>query len=285
MMSIIPVPGKQDTLVSIMGLFPPFIGKEAGLYSHTKTSREWKTNKVLDLPFAHRCEFLPAGDRTILVAATVSQHKEDPQDWSRPGEVHIIHLDEIRDEHWESMVVNSIITRNHGMCKTCIDGVEQLCVSGREGIFSVSRSQEGSFTLVPVFTKEVSEMAFMDLDGDGRSELVTIEPFHGHTLNIYKHIEDEWKLKFSDSISFGHGLSSGLFNGIPIVVAGNRRDSLALEIFTINDLNKSAVNRMLIEEDAGPTQTQVFSFGNRDYILSANQRKNEVALYSGKLTD
>ena len=33
------------------------------------------------------------------------------------------------------------------------------------------------------------------------------------------------------------------------------------------------------EEDAGPTQTQVFSANGTDYILSANQKKNEVALY------
>jgi hypothetical protein len=36
----------------------------------------------------------------------------------------------------------------------------------------------------------------------------------------------------------------------------------------------------VIEEDAGPTQTQVFTANNTDYILSANQKKNEVAVYS-----
>ena len=38
-----------------------------------------------------------------------------------------------------------------------------------------------------------------------------------------------------------------------------------------------------IEKEAGPTQTQVFTYNSRDYILSVNQRKNEVALYYGSL--
>jgi hypothetical protein len=53
-----------------------------------------------------------------------------------------------------------------------------------------------------------------------------------------------------------------------------------LECFTVSNINKGAVKKVVIEEGAGPTQTQVFSFGGKDYILSANQKKNEVALYS-----
>jgi hypothetical protein len=56
-----------------------------------------------------------------------------------------------------------------------------------------------------------------------------------------------------------------------------------LEIFTVGNLEKGIVNRQVIEQDAGPTQTQVFTFRNSDYILSANQKKNEVALYSSGL--
>ena len=97
---------------------------------------------------------------------------------------------------------------------------------------------------------------------------------------MYKRDNGEWKLKFSAPLSFGHGLSSGMFKGAPIVIVGNRRDSMNLEMFTIDDYDKGTVNKMVIEEGVGPTQTQVFSYANRDYILSANQKINEVALYS-----
>ncbi|MCK4856224.1 MAG: hypothetical protein KAT31_18225, partial [Bacteroidales bacterium] len=36
MMSFLPVPGNPDLFVSIMGLFPPFIGGEAGLFMHRR---------------------------------------------------------------------------------------------------------------------------------------------------------------------------------------------------------------------------------------------------------
>ena len=54
----------------------------------------------------------------------------------------------------------------------------------------------------------------------------------------------------------------------------------SIEQSTVSNIDKGLVNKKVIEEDAGPTQTQVFSFGKRDYILSANQKMNEVALYA-----
>jgi len=53
-----------------------------------------------------------------------------------------------------------------------------------------------------------------------------------------------------------------------------------LEAFVVKDLLRGNIERRVIEDAAGPTQTQVFSFNGKDYILSANQNKNEVALYT-----
>lgn len=280
MMSFVPVRGKPDFMVSVMGLFPPFLGKEAGLFLHQRSGDTWKTTRAMDLPFAHRCEFLPHPDRNILLAASVSTFKENPADWSRTGELYAISLDGNPAEQWNPELIDSSLLRNHGMSRYWIDGVERLCVSGDRGIFYLELSEGGIPEMKSLFEKEVSEMTFIDLDGDGQSELITIEPFHGNVLNMYKRHEGAWKLKFSSPLSFGHGLSSGMFNGFPRVVVGNRRDSMSLEMFTVNNLDKGLVNKSLIEEGVGPTQTQVFSSGNRDYILSANQRKNEVALYT-----
>jgi hypothetical protein len=166
------------------------------------------------------------------------------------------------------------------MTRTRIKGNETICISGEEGIFFLEQRPGEDWTLQPMFDREVSEMAFIDLDGDGQDEMVTIEPFHGETLNVYKHTGKKWELRISDSLSFGHGLSSGFIQQKPVIVVGNRSGSFALESFSVHDLLKGNYDRMVIEEDAGPTQTQVFSAGGTDYILSANQRKNEVALYS-----
>lgn len=283
MMSFLPVPGRAGYFVTIQGLFPPFIGREAGLYLHRRMNRGWVTTRALDLPFAHRCEFLHSNGSTWLIAATVSAYKEDPADWSRPGELHAIPLENDPELTWTSRIIDTGITRNHGMTRAILDGVETVCISGAEGIFNISYRGEGKWNLEPLFDSEVSELALLDLDGDGLNELVTIEPFHGDSLNIYKQFKGVWELMFSDSLSFGHGLSGGIFNGEPVVVAGNRKESLALQIYTIGNLSKGVVNKSVIEEGAGPTQTQVFSCQSVDYILSSNQKKNEVALYSGSL--
>ena len=283
MMSFVPVPGKPGNFVTIMGLFPPFIGKEAGLFMHQKTAKAWKTVKAMDLPFVHRCEFISHNGVDYLVATTVSKLKENPGDWSQPGEIHIISMEDNSSLPWKSKIINSGITRNHGMMRATLDGTQSLFVSGAEGIFNIIPGFGGEWEVKPVFEKEVSEMTFIDLDGDGINEMITIEPFHGEILNIYKKQPNGWSLRFSDSLSFGHGLSSGLFNENPVVVVGNRSGTIALEIFTVSDLSKGIVNRKVIEENAGPTQSQVFSYNSTDYILSANQRKNEVALYTGTL--
>ena len=280
MMSFIPVPDNPDLFISIMGLFPPFIGGEAGLFIHRRINGDWKTIRALHLPFAHRCEILKRAGKNFLFAATVSTYKENPQDWSNPGELHLIELDDTPGATWESRVIDKSVTRNHGMTRTRIKGNETICISGREGIFYLEQDPGDNWVIRPMFEREVSEMTFIDLDGDGQDELVTIEPFHGETLNIYKNTGKKWEWRFSDSLSFGHGLSSGFIQQKPVIVVGNRSGSLALESFSVLDLSRGKFDRLVIEEDAGPTQTQVFSVGGTDYILSANQRKNEVALYS-----
>jgi hypothetical protein len=279
-MTFVPVPNHPDQFVSIMGLFPPFIGSEAGLFLHQLINGEWHTRRVLHLPFAHRCEILIRDGKSYLFAATVSKYKENPQDWSHPGELHLVALDEQEGTIWESRIIHAGVTRNHGMIRTRVNGLETICVSGQEGIFYLEKAPGKDWVLRPMFEMEVSEMTFLDLDGDGQDELVTIEPFHGETLNVYKNTGSEWELCLSDSLSFGHGLSSGFYQQKQIIVVGNRSGSLALESFHIKDLRKGKYVKTVIEEDAGPTQTQVFSVGEVDYILSANQRKNEVALYS-----
>ncbi len=282
MMSFLPVPGRPDQFVSIMGLFPPFIGKDAGLYLHTRSSGGWSTVKAMELPFAHRCEFIQNRGEVFLLAASVSRHKEEPSDWSLPGELHLVALDSQKGLPWKPEVLEKGIIRNHGMSRAKINGEETVAVSGEEGIFTIHREGSGKWITRLLFQGEVSEMSLLDLDGDGEDELVTIEPFHGDQLSIYKREGKAWGLRFTAPLEFGHGLGAGMYNGVPVVVAGHRSGSLNLEMFSVADLAGGVVSKRVLEAGAGPTQTQVFRMKGRDYILSANQRKHEVALYSGQ---
>ena len=277
-MSFVPVPGNPDMFFSIMGLFPPFVGADAGLFMHVRTSDGWKTVKQMPLPFAHRCDILETEGKNWVFAASVSRFKENPADWSCKGEVYVIGFDE-NGEPVAPKLLYSSLTRNHGMLKYRTGDKEIMCVSGAEGIFGFIPGTDGSWKIEKLFDREVSEFGFVDMDGDGQDELVTIEPFHGNTLNIYRKKDETWSPIFTDSLSFGHGLSCGLFRGKPVIVVGNRRGTFTLDMFTAKDPAKGVFERHQIEQDAGPTQTLVFSSEGVDYILSANQRQNQVVLY------
>ena len=185
-MSLGPLPDSANHLVSVMGLFPPFISNGAGIYLHSKDNGNWSTRQVIDLPFAHRCEFLTVNEVDYLFAASCSKHKANPQDWSKAGELLVVAVDKAGNSDWKPTLLLDNLVRNHGMGKAIINGVESLCVSGAEGIFAVEHDPEKGFQIVPLFGNEVSEFVYVDLDHDGIDELVTIEPFHGNTLNIYK---------------------------------------------------------------------------------------------------
>jgi hypothetical protein len=278
-MSLVPVPGKEDTMVSVMGLFPPFISREAGVMLHSLTSGQWHTKKIFDIPFAHRCEVFNYKDVNYLFIASASKFKKNPEDWSLPGELHIVPLEELVRGNSQSDPFIDDITRNHGMLKTVIEGTEAICISGAEGIVAITPDEDSKWISKKLFDNEVSEFAFLDMDSDGVDELVTIEPFHGNTLNFYKRTTSGWDRFYQAELSFGHGLSAGILNKTPSVVVGSRRGDKALNLFRVNSLKVDDILHSVIEADTGPTQTKIFNYNSRDYILSSNQAKNEVVLY------
>lgn len=279
MKSFVPVPGKPDLFISVQGMYPDYRGEEAGIYMHTRMGINWESGKAFDLPFAQCCEILSVGEKHFLVAGTASIHKSAAGDWSKPGELHIIDLEQCELRKWRSTVIDNSIYRIHSMFRTQLEGKEAICVSGMQGIYCPLKEGD-RWRVDQIFFGDVSEMAFYDLDGDGNNELITIEPYHGDTLNVYKKDGANWIQKFSAELSGGHGLSAGMFRKKPIVVVGNLKGTGALESFVVVNLQKGIVERNLIEEGAGPTQTDVFAYNSKDYILSSNRDKGEVCLYS-----
>ena len=239
-MSFVPAPGHPDLFYSIMGLFPPFVGMEAGVFMHRRTGETWETAKAMALPFAHRCDILEKEGRSWLFAASCSKFKENPADWSQSGELYVIPLDTETGLPGTPELVYDKIWRHHGMLKARVHGDDTLLFSGAEGVFYMVR-ENGAWKTCRLFDHEV------------------------------------WEKLYTDELWFGHGLSCGRFRGEPVIVVGNRRGPLTLNLY--RRLPDGRFAREILEEQAGPTQTQVFTADGRDYILSANQLKNEVALY------
>ena len=276
-MSILNVPGKACDLVSIMGLFPPFIGFEGGVYYHLWSKNGWSEHKVIDLPFAHRMEWMNAGGIATLMVACVSKHKENPTDWSKPGVLYAATPGNY-NQKWQLVPVIEGFTRNHGMLKTMHNGVESLFITGAEGVFRVFWDNN-QWKTEKWLDCEVSEIAKIDLDGDNLDELITIEPFHGNKLVVYKSINGNWVKKFETELLFGHGLCADFVNGEPVIFVGNRTAEKELLAFTTTNLEIGQMQRIVIDPDVGPTQIISTSIGGKPHIISSNQNKGEIALY------
>ncbi|MCF8335170.1 MAG: hypothetical protein K9H65_01080 [Bacteroidales bacterium] len=277
-MSIIKVPGMKNTLVSSMGMFPPFKGKDANIFLHRHLSDGWHSEKIFHFPFSHRCEILTVNDTRYLFVASVSTNKESPEDWSNPGEVRVARVNDSEPWLTDMEVIIDNLFKNHGMTKVPYNGTESVMVSGAEGIFSITPGS-GGWKTERIFDQEVSEFVFYDLNEDGINELVTIEPFHGNTLNVYNNKGSNWERIYQSPLSFGHGLGVGHFEGVPTISVGNRRENSALEMHTMEQPGQDKIVKNVIEEGVGPTLTNIVKLNSRDTLLSVNQLKNEIALY------
>ena len=66
MMSLVPVPGQPGQLVSVMGLFPPFIGKDAGLTVQGQRERiDWRAKQVFKTLLKIKMDFKPI--QTLMI--------------------------------------------------------------------------------------------------------------------------------------------------------------------------------------------------------------------------
>ncbi len=130
-----------------------------------------------------------------------------------------------------------------------------------------------------IFNGEVSEMAFLDIDQDGRDEMVTIEPFHGDELVVYDTVDDAPAARRETRpIAFGHGLWAGPVNGVPSVIVGNRSGHKNLELLQWTGEQEPAV--VTIAEGTGTAQVTVVHHPGGDHIVATNQETAQIVRYT-----
>ena len=77
----------------------------------------------------------------------------------------------------------------------------------------------------PILSGHIGEIATIDIDGDGQDEIMTIEEFHGNTIQIYKKDGSEYKKvwQYDNEIDFAHALVGAKLAGQNAFVCGVRR--------------------------------------------------------------
>ncbi len=281
-MAIIPAPDRDHCLLSIAGMFPPFIGQAGAILKHERKEKGWGSTELVKLPFAHRMDFLETAlGRTVLIVAAVAQDKHNPDDWEHPGPILALPWDPESGGLGQPETLDLALVRNHGMLRKPLDDRDAVWVSGAEGIFAIQPAPDLSgWAIQQCFDREVSEFVFLDLDGDGHEELITIEPFHGNLFRVYRRVGQTWELTFEDTLSFGHGLAATAYQGYPMVAVGNRADHRSLFLYNWNASPLDTPKKSILDRDVGPTQTLFFEHDHALHLLSCNPTQDELACYT-----
>ncbi len=140
-MGVVPVEGRDGTLVAIQDFYPVFQSERAGIvYAQAgdDPGRPWRVRRVIDLPFVHRIDVVRAGEDLYLVAASLCGRKAFTDDWSSAGVLYRARIPEDPSGSWNMEPVVKGITKNHGLHVARDGGTESVFVSGQEGVYKVT---------------------------------------------------------------------------------------------------------------------------------------------------
>lgn len=278
-MSIIPLQHKKNEFLAIQGFFPGFEADKSKIVWCTLKDDAWAVNDYMTIPYLHRFDVFDAGDKKYLIGGVLCESKQSREDWSSKGK--IVYA-ELTDDYAEKPVLKELpvrITKNHGYCKSIYNGKESCFFAGEEGVFRVYA--EGSqLKYEQIFDKAASDAAFIDIDGDGLEEMITIEPFHGDSVKIYKRINGKWEVayQYAKPINFAHAICSGKISGKNSFVIGIRKENKELFIIQYDDESKS-FKEIEVDTGAGPANAFIMNGEGEDMIVSCNHTVNEAAIY------
>ena len=238
-MSMVQVPGSDGQFLATHKFYSPNDSKEAKIILAYPEDGKWKVRTLAELPFVHRFDIISRNGVNYVIACTLKSGHEYKEDWRSPGKIQVCVLPEdlssVDEEHpLQFEVLKEGLLKNHGYCKAEVDGVLRSYVAANEGVFECipPESEEGTWEIKQILDEASSDMAFADFDNDGELEMLTISPFHGEKISIFKKIDAE-KLTFTaDLLDSDVGPANVLHytnNGEDYILSANREiDEIAL---------------------------------------------------------
>jgi len=237
---------------------------------------KWQISDVMKVPYLHRFDILKRNGVSYLLAATIKEHSEYQEDWRTKGKLLVSGtLGEIHDIKLRELELS--LVKNHGFYRLEENDYEYALVSGDEGVFKVIPPADicGRWSVRQILAEPVSDMVMIDLDGDGEEELVTISPFHGDDVSIYKKVPGGYVRIYQQQAQFAHAIWGGLIYGKPAVVLGHRYGERNLLVLTMD----TDVKIQVIEADIGPANVLCYEDRGIIYLVSANRETDQVSFY------
>lgn len=275
-MSILQHPYNPNEFIAVQEFYLKETPSRSKLVVGSRKDGKWEVKDLVKLPFLHRFGIIKEDDTAYIVACTIAKNKENKDDWSLPGEVWVGALS--KDGTVELELLKTGLFRNHGFYQLKEDGKDVIYIGSDNGAYRLSR-EDGKFVVEEILEGRIGEVALRDIDGDGKLELMTIEPFHGNQIKIY-HLDENNKYqevwKYDQTIDFAHTLVGDTLCGKECFVAGVRRENA--EVFAVFYKDGQYVVET-IDQGVGPANLCVIHYNGEDYVSCANHTANECAIY------
>lgn len=279
-MSIVTIPNKEKEILAVQEFYLKVSDSQAKIVWGKLIDDKWVFTDFIHLPFVHRFGILNRDGVNYLAAATIATSKERKDDWSVPGRIYVGRLPEKPTDSIKLEVLVEGLYRNHGLWKTQENHIDVAYFGSDQGIIKVTppSKENQQFQVEPILQTPVGEIAVIDIDGDGQNEIMTIEPFHGNTIQIYKKIDGSFRKvwQYDQEIDFAHALAGAKLCGKNVFVCGVRRCSCELFIVAYDAGDYHVTT---IDKGAGPANLCVINEKGRDIIAAANHTAGEAAIY------
>lgn len=281
-MSIVPLPDKSGRFLASQKMYSPNDSIEAEIVLVERIRQgEWDVRSFMDIPFIHRFDILNTENKTYFIGATIKSDHRFKDDWTSPGKVWGGLLDPAFCTPVQLTECLGGLTRNHGFCKRTNKDGEYAVVSADEGVFAIfpPTKQNDQWTTKQLIDTPVSDISFIDFDGDGEEEMIVFSPFHGDQVSIYKLIDGRFQevYRHPEPLKFIHAIWTGMVYGKPVAFIGHRKGPSRdlYKVFWDNDRYHFDV--ML--KDVGSTNLFAYQVDGVQILVSANREINQIAFY------
>lgn len=281
-MSIVPIPDTNGEFLAVRNFFPGFNAKTAKVVHVKPEGDGFIVTDFLELPYLHRFDLITVGSTHYFIGATLCSSKTEREDWSDPGKVFVGVLPKDLKEGMTVTPIMHHLYHNHGYYRAPYQGKMSAYVTSDEGVFVFTPPQQKKDTwhIEHIIKTRVSDVAVYDIDGDGFDEILSIEPFHGNTMHLYKLIDGIYQIVYTVDrpIEFAHAMEGTTLRGQRAFVCGIRRLNQEL-FYIIYDHELKQYQIIDIEKNVGPANIKMIHLQDRELIVAANNTIHQAAVY------
>lgn len=281
-MSIVEIPGSNGEFLAVQEFFPGFNGLTSKVVHVKMIDGEFVVTDFINLPYLHRFDLIEVNGITHFIGATLCTSKTDREDWSNPGKIYVGILPKDLSKGMDLSIIYENLTHNHGYYQSTYKDQKCGYVTSDEGVFACVAPKDASsnWEITKLIDKAVSDVALVDIDNDGKLEILSIEPFHGKDIYIYHEVDGQYKETYhmDRELEFAHAICGTTIKGQNAFVCGIRRLNKELFYLTFNK-EKNDYDLTIIDEGCGPANIVVINQADQDIILASNNTIHQAAVY------